>query len=241
MIHFIHRLKKFQSVFQYWSETNGWSKKLTSLLLMFYMTGVEPQRLYTMLKVKQKLYSCSQSIGTGFNYSVLLAELFNDYSLPIGRIPSCSKHRLHSWIDLSVMLVKIILYAVCSVVLINVYPAFSTKSKENSGCSFNPTQRQTTVDNEILGTWEALYRAICLLDIRLLSANCSTVICFLFIWATSVSPKLFGNDREIDTIICVLLANVVGDSLLPKMKGAVKKVPGTVKAYGRVSVGLLLW
>ncbi len=72
-------------------------------------------------------------------------------SFPIGRSPNCFKQSLHSCIELVVILVKMILYAVCSVVSIREYPAFFTKSNANNGCSFNPMQRQITVCNEIFG------------------------------------------------------------------------------------------
>ena len=72
-------------------------------------------------------------------------------SFPIGRNPNCFKQSLHSCIELVVILVKIILYAVCSVVSIREYPAFFTRSNANTGCNFNPMQRQITVCKVILG------------------------------------------------------------------------------------------
>ena len=72
-------------------------------------------------------------------------------SFPIGRNPNCFKQSLHSCIELVVILVKIILYAVCSVVSTREYPAFFTRSNANTGCNFNPMQRQITVCKVILG------------------------------------------------------------------------------------------
>lgn len=115
------------------------------------------------------------------------------------------------------MLVRITLYAVCSVVSFNEYPAFLMRSNAKIGCRFNPTQIQITAASETLGFAIDLHRQICLTDTRLFSANCSTVIPFLFICEVSVSPNVFGNDMDIDAMVCALLANEVGDSLLPNL------------------------